>query len=156
MTSVVELGRCGRSVLLVAFVVYLATLGYLVLWPTAGTADSVVVEVNRRLHPVAGETVSVRNVEFAANVVLFVPLTLLGRTLWARVKIGTWLAIAVAVTCAIESAQNVFLPQRYAMASDLIANTLGGGVGLVLCAVVAAVVSRLRRRPGPLGPSSTG
>lgn len=146
MTSVVELGRPGRSVLLVAFVVYLATLGYLVLSPTSGTPASLVVEISRVLTPLLGEAASFRTVEFVSNVLLFVPLTLLGRLLWGGVSTGAWLAIAFAATCTIESIQGLFLPQRYAMVSDLVANTAGGAVGLVLAALVTLSLGRLRPR----------
>jgi glycopeptide antibiotics resistance protein len=146
MTSVVELGRRGRSVLLVAFVVYLATVGYLVLSPTSGTAASVVVEISRGLTPLLGEAAAFRAVEFVSNVLLFVPLTLLGRPLWGGVSTGAWLAIAFAATCTIESIQGLFLPQRFATVSDLIANTAGGAVGLVLAAMVAPSLGRIRRR----------
>ena len=72
--------------------------------------------------------------EFSANVLLFVPMgvlftVLLGVWRW-------WLAVAfgVAATLIIEFVQ-LFLPERVSDPRDLLANTLGTLVGVVIVAL---------------------
>jgi VanZ family protein len=87
---------------------------------------------------------SVERVEFLANVGLFVPvgvfmLLLFGSRLW-------WLAVAgsVALTSAIETAQRS-IPGRFPDPRDVVANSLGAVIGVVL-AMVLTLPSTLRRR----------
>lgn len=70
--------------------------------------------------------------EFAANVLLFVPVGLFVMIL-TGVR-GWWLAVLTgfAASCTIELAQLIFLPDRYATLSDVIANTIGAAAGTVL------------------------
>lgn len=70
-------------------------------------------------------------VEFVANIFMFVPigllvLLLIGRRLW-------WLAMLLgfALTCAIEFVQ-LFLPTRFADVRDLVANTTGAVIGVLI------------------------
>jgi VanZ family protein len=80
-------------------------------------------------------------VEVTANVVLFVPfgimlaLTLGRRILWPTV-------IALAMSLSIEFTQAAFLPERFATASDIAANTAGGFFGASLVALVTVIVRR--------------
>lgn len=83
-------------------------------------------------------------VEFSANIAMFVPvgvffLLLLGRRRW-------WLAIliGVALTIAIESAQ-VFLPTRVPDVRDLLANSVGTTLGVVIGLVLTAQKARQLR-----------
>jgi glycopeptide antibiotics resistance protein len=71
-------------------------------------------------------------VEFLANIVLFVPVGLFVMIM-TGVR-GWWLAVLVgfAASCTIELGQLIFLPDRVATLSDVIANTLGAAVGAVL------------------------
>jgi VanZ family protein len=80
-------------------------------------------------------------VESASNVLLFVPLGALvawiaGRRFW-------WAGVAAGLltSCAIELAQFLFLPGRYATPADVLANTLGAVAGSLL-----TLLTR-RRRP---------
>lgn len=82
-------------------------------------------------------------VEFTANVAFFVPfgflaLLLLGARAW-------WVGVAggFAVSCAIETVQGLFLPQRYASVDDVVANTSGAIIGVLLGIVV---LGKLRAR----------
>jgi glycopeptide antibiotics resistance protein len=90
-----------------------------------------------------------QRVEFLANVAMFVPvgmffLLLLGRRLWfVSVLLG------VALTTLIEFAQ-LFIPGRVSDVSDIVANSLGSLVGVLVALVVTAVsagrTQRLRTR----------
>lgn len=80
-------------------------------------------------------------VESAANVLLFVPLGALVALIIGR---GYWWVGAAAgllISCAIELAQLLFLPGRYATPADVLANTIGAVLGALLTLLV-----RRRRR----------
>ncbi|MEO8263374.1 MAG: VanZ family protein [Pseudolysinimonas sp.] len=84
-------------------------------------------------------------VDFVANIAFFVPIGLVAALLlpW-RVW---WLAIPIgaALSTALELGQALFLPQRYASATDVLANTLGAVVGALIAAAIRSV--RMRRAP---------
>lgn len=92
----------------------------------------------------ATDWITFSRLEFAANIVMFVPLglflvLLLGRRQW-------WIAIAlgVALTCGIEFAQQ-FIANRVSDPRDLVANGIGAVVGtLVALALTAAKARRIR------------
>lgn len=87
-------------------------------------------------------------VEWLANVVMFVPF---GFLLAAALRPRHWwiaLLTAAAASTGIEGAQRQLLPERYASAADLAANTLGALVGIALCGLVllaAAAFGRFKR-----------
>ena len=82
-------------------------------------------------------------VEFSANVIFFIPLGFfLGyglRRFWLACVFG------FAASSVIELGQLVFLPNRYATFTDVVANTLGTFLG----AVIWLAVKRFRQRPLP-------
>lgn len=69
--------------------------------------------------------------EFAANIALFVPLGVLLVAGWRRIPAWTIVAVGAAASTVIELVQ-LALPSRYSTLSDVIANTLGTAVGLVI------------------------
>lgn len=84
-------------------------------------------------------------VEFTANIAMFVPvglffLLLLGRRRW-------WVAVLLGVllTAAIETAQR-FLPDRVSDPRDLVANSVGGLIGVLGALVITWPAARRRRR----------
>lgn len=69
-------------------------------------------------------------IEFVANIALFVPFGVLVRLAFARLP---WWAIGLlgfATTVTIELVQ-ITLPSRFSTVSDVVANTLGTGLGLL-------------------------
>lgn len=82
----------------------------------------------------------------AANVALFVPLG------WALARTGgpfvTGLAVVLTTTIGIESLQHGVIPGRVASVADILANTLGGVVGMVLPQLHRWVVATRRRAAG--------
>lgn len=82
--------------------------------------------------------------EFVANIAMFVPLGLLLPVAFARLPSWAVLAIGFATTVTIESVQST-LPSRFSTVSDVVANTLGTAVGLL---VVWAVGRRYSARDG--------
>ena len=82
--------------------------------------------------------------EFLANIALFVPVGMFGLLL---VGVGAWwvaLFAPVGLTFAIETAQ-LGIPGRVSDERDLLANTVGGVIG-VLVALVLTLPATLRRR----------
>jgi glycopeptide antibiotics resistance protein len=127
----------GLTTLYVAFVLLVT------LWPTTVDKglDPYLEKVLERLHShgVPG-FVNYNFVEFAANILFFVPLGFLGglalsRRFW-------WLAAVLGflLSCSVELAQATFLPGRVASARDVLANTTGAVIGAVLAGVVRLVV----------------
>lgn len=75
-------------------------------------------------------------VEFTANVFFFVPfgffvLLLFGARAWWAGMLGGFLA-----SCAIETVQALFLPARFASVDDVLANTSGAVLGVLMGIVV--------------------
>lgn len=129
---------------------YLGVVGWITLGPQPFDegSDSVVW----RLLDLLGrysftDWVTYSFLEFWANVAMFVPVglffvLLLGRRRW-------WLAIVLGVvlTCAIEFVQ-MFLPDRVSDPRDILANSVGALVGVVVAVIVTwpAAVRRARER----------
>lgn len=79
-------------------------------------------------------------VEFASNVLLFVPVALLACALWPKLRRFQVILLGFAVSSLIEILQGVVLPDRTPSSSDIIANTLGTAIG-------ATIVVGWRYRP---------
>lgn len=79
-------------------------------------------------------------IDFVANIGFFVPLGVIAALLLKR---RWWLAIPLGAVLsgAIEFGQYLFLPDRYASITDVLANTIGA----VLGALIGAAVLRMRR-----------
>jgi glycopeptide antibiotics resistance protein len=113
---------------IVATIAYLALVGFATLGPPsiAGAAFSLVYRVVSAVAPV-----STADVEFAANILMFLPLGLLF-VLVLGPRTWPWaLVIGVLVTLGIEGVQAV-LPGRVPDVRDLFANASGALVGVVL------------------------
>ncbi|WP_195907774.1 VanZ family protein [Microbacterium gorillae] len=78
--------------------------------------------------------------EFLANVAMFIPLGfLLGLVLPRR---GIWVGILLlpAFSAGVEACQAMFLAARFATIGDVIANSIGGWVGLLAAVIIRALV----------------
>jgi glycopeptide antibiotics resistance protein len=131
-------------------VAYLAALAWLTLTPTSNSERAFsllgrIVELFQRYD--ASDWLTWDRAEFIANVLLFVPMgvfvvLLVGRRRW-------WAAIVVGLlaSCWIELAQSVWLPDRVADPRDLVSNTLGTCVGVLVAMVITwPAAYRDRRR----------
>jgi VanZ family protein len=114
---------------------YLLTVALVVLWPTPVDRDAsgTILQVLAKLHAFgAPDWIDYNFVETSANIVMFVPLGLLGGTL---LRAGyRWIAVpaAFAVSFLIELVQDTFLPGRFGTMQDVLANTHGSALGLVV------------------------
>jgi glycopeptide antibiotics resistance protein len=138
-----------HPVLSVVTFLYLGVVGFVTLGPQPldeGT-DSLVWRLLAFFARYPSLHITYSTLEFTANVAMFVPvglffLLLLGRTRW-------WLAIVLGVmlTCGIEFAQ-LFLPGRVSDVRDILSNSVGAGVGVVIALIVTwpAAIRRARER----------
>lgn len=130
--------RLRRPLLAVATAVYLLLLGWLTLGPQPLDAAGGGV-LHQVIRFISGDNtldwITYALVEFTANVVLFIPIGALFALLlgWRR----WWLAalLGIALTASIEFAQ-LFLHDRVADPRDLIANSIGAGIGVALVLLV--------------------
>jgi len=116
-----------RPIILLVTVLYLGLVAVATLGP-----QSLAVRVFNRVYFFGSSylpSLSVSDLEFAANIAMFVPLgflfvLLLGRRYWA------WaIVVAVVLTCGIEATQTL-LPTRVTDTRDLIANSSGALIGV--------------------------
>ena len=109
--------------------------------------DSFIWQVLRVLgHHRATDWITYSGVEFWANVGMFLPigmffLLLLGRGKW-------WLAMGLGflLSVGIETAQYFFFPTRVADIRDIISNTTGAVIGVVVVLILTAAKARELRR----------
>jgi VanZ family protein len=137
-----------RGWLLAALVAYLALVARLTLWPQPAPDDvldvvrAVTGWLTRHHVPIGYDAV-----EAASNVLMFVPFGVLVGLLVRR----AWLVVALgcALSLLIETSQALFLPTRVADPRDVVMNTLGAAVGVLLVPTVRRVSTRLGPRTWP-------
>ena len=112
-------------------VVYLIGAAFLVFAPTSGVPDAAVDWITERMRDVGVPDVlaDFDRVEFAMNVLLFVPLGLFGSFIWRRSSWVMWTLIGLLSSCVIELTQFVLLSARSASLKDVAANAFGALVG---------------------------
>ncbi|MGO4473853.1 VanZ family protein [Arthrobacter sp. M-10] len=118
---------------------YFVVLAFIAFWPTpvdkpaAGDLSLLLDLLHRNGIP---EWINYGFVEASSNVLLFAPAGLL-LALALRRK-GWWqlLALGCAVSGTVELGQLLFLPHRFSSLQDILMNTLGVGLGLLLAAVL--------------------
>jgi glycopeptide antibiotics resistance protein len=81
-------------------------------------------------------------IEFAANILMFIPIGFFGALCLARFR---WLIIPIAIAAStmIEIAQSSRLPDRVGTPRDVVANSLGALIGFVIACLVVALARRL-------------
>jgi len=138
----------ARPILVLLTVLYLGLVALATLGP-----QSLAISVFNRVYFFSSAYVpslSVSDLEFGANVAMFVPLgflfvLLLGRRYW-----GWAIVVAVLLTCAIEFTQTM-LPMRVTDTRDLVANSGGALIGTFfgwLALVSSGSVGTSRYRAG--------
>jgi glycopeptide antibiotics resistance protein len=133
-----EMSNRLRSLSRVLLLAYVAVVGLIVFWPTPvdrpvhGQVTAAVNSVQQ-----AGATaVTYNTVEIAANVAMFVPVGALLVLSFARMP--WWLAIVICggMSSLIELSQLVFIAERFATVVDIVANTSGGALGVVVAVLL--------------------
>ena len=126
--------------------VYLACVAVITLTPAAGDGHSPMWYVMRFLHQFDGVTwVTEPELQLVANIVLFVPLGLLGVPLVGRHR-WWWVVLAgVVLTCFIETVQH-WIPGRVPDVWDVTANVSGALLGACAMLLVVRRSTRLEYR----------
>ncbi|WP_284983033.1 VanZ family protein [Arthrobacter sp. efr-133-TYG-118] len=118
---------------------YFVVLAFIAFWPTpvdqpaAGDLSVLLDLLHQNGIP---EWINYGFVEASANVLLFAPAGLLLAFSLRRKRWWQLLALGAGVSGTIELGQLLFLPHRYSSVQDILMNTLGVGLGLVLAAVL--------------------
>ena len=142
-------GTTTRSVARVVLTLYGISLAMIALWPVP--VDQGAAGFVRRVGRVL-PILTYPRIEFSANILLFVPLGVLLMLILRRRYLI--LPIAIAVTVAIECSQGLLLDKRTPSVLDIIANTAGACLGML---IVAAVESwRGRDRPERVRAATRG
>lgn len=142
ITARIWLGLCG--LVAGALLVGVATLGE---DPVDSTHRALVRELLAFLHGYGiPEWFGYRGLEFSANIVLFVPLGFFAALLLPLGR--AWIAgvLATAGSIAVEVAQLVLLPARFASVLDVVANSLGGWIGVGLAVLLRVCVAARDKR----------
>jgi len=133
-----------RASLTAAFTAYVGFVLLIVLAPSSEVPSTVVLEATdaaRRLRVPEVFLLGTR-VEFTLNAAMVVPVALLGSLVWPALTWRDWLAVGFIGAATVELLQGLVLPERSATFEDIVANTLGAGVG----AIAVAAVRRLSAR----------
>ncbi|MCA0144857.1 VanZ family protein [Blastococcus sp. LR1] len=132
----------SRRVAVVGLVAYLAVLASLTLGASPGAVFTAVAQQARTFEDL--QWVRAGDVERTANVLVFVPVGLLVCFALPRVsRLWVWV-LCVLLSLTVEGAQFV-LPGRDSTPIDVVTNSTGAAIG-VLLAVLLVGVGRLRAR----------
>lgn len=124
-------------------IVYSAFVLLVTMWPQPEQLefDSIAGRVLRALHNLGvPEWFGYDKLEFTANIAMFVPLGfLLGLALARK---AWWLAIFLlpAFSGVIELTQGIALDERVSTVLDVLSNTLGGYIGLLLAVILRGLI----------------
>jgi glycopeptide antibiotics resistance protein len=140
----------------VLLAVYLPLVACIVFSPSDEVTNSsgFVVWVSDHIHQMRDDfPPAYVALEFTANIAMFVPFGILVPLAFARLPWYATLALGFATTLSIELVQST-LPSRFSTVSDVVANTLGAAIGLLVLRRLAQS-SAMRRLPNDTVPSSS-
>ncbi|ALV44573.1 hypothetical protein MB46_02610 [Arthrobacter alpinus] len=127
------MNKTHHRIALAAAVVYLAGVMLIVFWPApvdrpaSGQLHMILTLLHNHGMP---RFIGYGQVEFTANIAMFIPMGYIASA-WLK-KIWLGIIIGFLASCLIELGQAIFLPDRFATGMDVLANTIGAGVGAVL------------------------
>lgn len=127
----------------VAYAVYLVAVAWLVWNPDPGAPGSAVLQVTSLLQDWRLPATTTW-VERGLNVVMFVPLSLLGAWVLGWWRVLDWVLAGFALSLLIEVVQHVAIPTRSGTTSDVVTNTTGALVGIVVARLSRRVLARPR------------
>lgn len=115
---------------------YVAALATILLWPTP-VDKPIDGTLNRTLHwfhehGAPHWLFTYYQVQFVANIALFVPLGIILALLLPRRNSWLSIPIAAAMSVLVELIQGTFLPHRVADPRDVLANTSGAIIGFIV------------------------
>ena len=144
--------RFTRAWALVLGIPFLVGLAALTLTPSKveQSMPNLLDLVLTAAHRLGWDSLDFTRVEILANVLVFVPVGILAFVLLPRRFWLLALLVGPALSLAIETAQRVALPHRAATVTDVLANSAGSLLGVVL-AVLCTLL--LAPRSSPRSPS---
>ena len=135
-----------RRAALLILAAYLVLLAFVLLNPSADVPSSSVAwlsQVGTRAG-LPAPLVDPSRVEFICNVLILMPLSLLGSVLLPRLDWRDWTAYGFVLSGTVEMLQAVLLPDRSATFSDVVANTSGILMGAVAYRLAVSAYDRFR------------
>jgi VanZ family protein len=135
-----------RRAALLILAAYLVFLAFVLLNPSADVPSSSVAwlsQVGTRAG-LPAPLVEPSRVEFICNVLILMPLSLLGSVLLLRLDWRDWTAYGFVLSGTVEMLQAVLLPDRSATFSDVVANTSGILMGAVAYRLAVSAYDRFR------------
>lgn len=130
--------------ILAAYVVVLTLIAF---WPVpVDSGAGGLLKAITRVFPI----LTYARIEFGANILMFVPLGVLLALILSRSRYLV-LPIAILVTATIEGVQAIALDRRTPSVLDIVANTVGACLGLLIVALIEAL--RAGRSAPPAGRS---
>jgi glycopeptide antibiotics resistance protein len=118
-----------------ALIVLLGVVALLVLGPLPVNLFLATVGATRDVADLLGfdgQSIHKLDVEKACNVLVAVPIGFLRARGWPRVAPRLWFAAALAGSLTVEIGQTVLLSGRYGTVLDVVLNTTGAALGLLL------------------------
>ncbi len=123
---------------------------FIVFWPAGDMPSSSVRFLYERFQDLGAPTqLTSDRIEFICNVLLFVPLSLLGSLLRPQWTWSSWVVVGYCATFTIELVQGLVLPGRNATMQDVVANTGGALIGALIAWAIRHEVPR-RSQPRKL------
>lgn len=146
----------------ILLVVYLIGVAVVAFWPTPIDRDAhgLIKALAAELRTWGLRFMRYDRIEFAGNVLFFVPLGALVTWVFGRWWIG--ILVGVLASATIEIVQGAALPERFSTLQDVAANSLGAAIGVGVAILVgrATGLRRTRTSPGtvrvPEDPSPSG
>jgi glycopeptide antibiotics resistance protein len=129
----------------VATLVYLAVIAGLTLGPqpTNGVTQRISLLIVADVDRFVASGFTYADLEFCSNIALFAPIGLLLVLLFGRRRWWVAVLVCVAMTVFIESAQ-AFIPSRVSDPRDLLANSIGALMGVLIALPFAGRSRRAR------------
>ncbi|WP_449372228.1 VanZ family protein [Arthrobacter psychrolactophilus] len=127
------MNKTHHRIALAATVMYIVGVVLIVFWPApvdrpaSGQLHTILNWLHNHGMP---RFIGYGQVEFTANIVMFFPMGYI-TSAWLK-KIWPGIILGSLASGLIELGQALFLPDRFATGMDVLANTIGAGVGAVL------------------------
>jgi glycopeptide antibiotics resistance protein len=112
--------------------VYLLAVAWLVWNPVPSAPTTSVFWLSDLATGLGVDALTPDRAELLLNVVMLVPLSLIGGLLFPRLRVADWTTIGFLASLLIEVVQRLLLPTRTGSSRDVVANTLGALVGALL------------------------
>ncbi len=142
--------RLTRGVAAVIGIPFLAGLAALTLTPSRveESMPNLLDLVLRAAHRLGWESLDFTRLEIMANVLVFVPIGILSFLLLPRRAWALSFLVGPALSAVIELTQRLALPHRAATLDDVVANSLGATLGVVVAiACTLLFAPRISQRP---------